>query len=192
MLALFSFPARYQQTYRIVKFFRQLIVFSIALACSAQSGARELMASETFLAEQFSTPPAMKTLWLTAAQRTAAQAQFGYQLPALRLRYWCAAKRSAWVLDEIGKEQPITIGVAVDAGRIASVRILEYRESRGGEVRHDFFTRQFDGAALDTQQKLTRNIDGITGATLSVHAVTRVARVALWLAGQVGDDCAAH
>lgn len=150
------------------------------------------MTSDTFLAEQFATAPTMKTLWLTAAQRQTAQAQFGYQLPALRLRYWCAGKRSAWVLDEIGKEQPITIGVAVDTGHIAAVRILQYRESRGGEVRHGFFTQQFDGAALDGQQKLTRNIDGITGATLSVHAVTRVARVALWLAGQVGDDCTAH
>jgi hypothetical protein len=34
-------------------------------------------------------------------------------------------------LDEIGKELPITIGVAVESGAIHNVRVLEFRESRG-------------------------------------------------------------
>jgi hypothetical protein len=46
-------------------------------------------------------------------------------------------------------------------------------------VRHDFFTREFDSAALDGGGELDRGIDGISGATLSVRAVTRLARVAL-------------
>jgi hypothetical protein len=37
---------------------------------------------------------------------------------------------------------------------------------------------QFDGATLTVKDHLDRNIDGITGATLSVGAVTRIARVA--------------
>jgi hypothetical protein len=46
-------------------------------------------------------------------------------------------------------------------------------------VRYPFFTDQFDGATLTAKSRLDRNIDGITGATLSVGAVTRIARVAL-------------
>ncbi len=57
--------------------------------------------------------------------------------------------------------------------------MLEFRESRGWEVRYPFFTRQFEDARLNGKDRLDRDIDSITGATLSVHAVTRVARVAL-------------
>jgi Na+-translocating ferredoxin:NAD+ oxidoreductase RnfG subunit len=59
--------------------------------------------------------------------------------------------------------------------------VLEFRESRGWEVRYPFFTDQFVEAKLDQNERLDRNIDGITGATLSVNAVTRIARIALFL-----------
>ena len=91
--------------------------------------------------------------------------------------------KTAWVINEIGKEQPITIGVVVDGGKVDFVDILTYRESRGYEVRHDFFTRQFKGAALKGD-KLTNRIDGISGATLSVWAVTNVSEWALYLHAQ--------
>ncbi|HCS29554.1 MAG TPA: FMN-binding protein, partial [Spongiibacteraceae bacterium] len=67
------------------------------------------------------------------------------------------------------------------------IRILTYCESRGGEVRHPFFTEQFEGAQLGADDTLDRQIDGITGATLSVRAVTRVAEAALVLAAAVAD-----
>ena len=85
------------------------------------------------------------------------------------------------LLDEIGKELPITIGVTVVEGAIDNVRILEFRESRGWEVRYPFFTDQYVDARLEADGRLDRRIDGITGATLSVGAVTRIARVALLL-----------
>ena len=105
----------------------------------------------------------------------------GHRFSALRVRYWHDGEKSAWILDEIGKELPITIGVAVENGSIRNVRVLEFRESRGWEVRYPFFTDQFVDARLGPDEKLDRRIDGITGATLSVGAVTRIARVALVL-----------
>ncbi|MGI9288240.1 MAG: FMN-binding protein [Pseudomonadales bacterium] len=95
------------------------------------------------------------------------------------MRYWRAGNRTAWILDEIGKERPITLGVVVENNTIAQVKVLTYRESRGGEVRHAFFTNQFIGAMLNEKRQLDRDIDGVTGATMSVRAVTRVAQVAL-------------
>ena len=50
------------------------------------------------------------------------------------MRYWQSGSRTAWVLDEIGKEQPITTGIIVENGKILSVDVLAYRESRGAEV----------------------------------------------------------
>lgn len=61
---------------------------------------------------------------------------------------------SAWVLNEIGKDLPITIGVAVQQGTIEMVRILWFRESRGWEVRYPFFTDQFHDASLDADGQL--------------------------------------
>lgn len=103
----------------------------------------------------------------------------GHAFGSLRVRYWFNGETSAWILDEIGKELPITIGVAVAQGAIRDVRILEFRESRGWEVRFPFFTDQFREATLRDDGRLDRKIDNITGATLSVKAVTRIARVAL-------------
>lgn len=129
--------------------------------------------------------PQMETLWLTPEIKQAAGAILGHDYHGLRVRYWRAGPRTAWVLEEIGKELPITIGVVVESGRIVGVEILAFRESRGGEVRYPFFTDQFRGARLRDDTRLDRRIDNVTGATLSVSAVTRVARLALLLAEHV-------
>ncbi|MHB1240139.1 MAG: FMN-binding protein [Gammaproteobacteria bacterium] len=73
------------------------------------------------------------------------------------------------------------MGVVVNSGRITRLDVLIFRVSRGRDVRHPFCTQQFRGARLDTDGRLDRNVDGITGATLSVHALIRVARFALLL-----------
>ena len=109
------------------------------------------------------------------------EAVFGHRLSLLRVRFWRDQDTTAWVLDEIGKTEPITLGVAVEDGRVQSVRVLEFRESRGSEIRLPFFTNQFTGAGLVQGQYLDRHVDGITGATLSVAAVDKVVRAALIL-----------
>ena len=112
----------------------------------------------------------------------------GHPPNAMRIRYWADGGRTAWIVEEIGKEKPITTGIVVNAGNIERVKVLIFRESRGWEVRHDFFTDQFNGAGLTGQHQLDRNIDGISGATMSVHAVTRLARMVLFLDRQVSAD----
>ena len=54
------------------------------------------------------------------------------------------------------------------------------------EVRYDSFARQFTDTKLLTDTlELDRNIDNISGATLSVRAVTKLARLALLLHNSV-------
>lgn len=125
--------------------------------------------------------PDPQVLWVTGPLREKVEQILGHRFGSLRVRYWFGGTKSVWVLDEIGKELPITIGVTVDGGAITNLRVLEFRESRGWEVRYPFFTDQFNNAKLLTGDKLDRKIDGITGATLSVGAVTRIAKVALIL-----------
>jgi hypothetical protein len=70
---------------------------------------------------------------------------------------------------------------------ILDVKVLIFRESRGWEVRYPFFTDQFKDATLTAERNLDRKIDGISGATLSVNALTKLARLALFLDSYVDN-----
>lgn len=157
------------------------LAVSAALAAAGGEAGRYLTTTD-YLAEAFPDgAPEAATFWVKGELRKDIEGILGHAFGSLRLRYWYDGSSSAWILDEIGKELPITIGVTVTNGEISHVRILEFRESRGWEVRCPFFTDQFRDARLRADRRLDRKIDGITGATLSVGAVTRIARVALLL-----------
>ena len=152
----------------------------------AIAGDRVYQTPEAFVDEAFhGVPPAASALWLQPQLRTELGDILGHK-PALRVRYWGAGSRTAWIFDEIGKTHPITTGVVVNTGAIEDIRVLVFRESRGWEVKHPFFTDQFHDVRLADNQKsdrhlLDRQIDGITGATFSVRSMKRVARAALFL-----------
>jgi len=140
--------------------------------------------SEEFLDRAFNgSPPEPGLIWLSGDRKSVVRNLLGHDYPALRLRFWCRDERSAWMLEEIGKDMPITVGIVVEGKYIESLRVLTYRENRGGEVATPAFTEQFNGSGLDTEGRLDTRIDGITGATLSVRALTRLASVALFLSG---------
>ena len=137
---------------------------------------------DAFLAEAFSdNAPEPAVIWLTGERKDVVKQLLGHRYSSLRVRYWRRAQRSAWILEEIGKDLPITIGVVVSKGRLERIKVLVFRESRGEEIRHPFFTRQFLDAQLDADRNLDRHIDGISGATLSVRAMKKLARLALYL-----------
>ncbi len=171
---------------------KRILIIAIAWAGLAAPGV--LLATgvyqepDAFIAEIFDgRPPAPKALWVTAPVRAEIESILGHAPPSLRIRYWAEGGRTAWILEEIGKERPITTGIVVRGDAIERLRILVFRESRGWEVRHDFFTDQFPGAGLAGDHGLDRDIDGVSGATLSVRAVTKLARLALYLDSQVDD-----
>ncbi|MBU1215680.1 MAG: FMN-binding protein [Gammaproteobacteria bacterium] len=157
---------------------RLLILFGLALPACASEPVAEI---ETFLNDAFRQTPEVHDLWLTGDLRTGVRDILRHDYPLARVKYWQSGQRTAWVLDEIGKERPITVGIVIERDRIEKVRVLIYRESRGWEVKSSAFTAQFDGAALDDGMRLDRSIDGISGATLSVRALHKLAQLALLL-----------
>jgi len=135
-----------------------------------------------FLSRAFAgSAPEPNILWLSGERKSAVRQLLGHDYSALRLRYWCQEGRSAWVLEEIGKDLPITVGIIIDNNYIKNLRVLTYRENRGGEVIAPAFTEQFTNAKLEEGNNLDVTIDSISGATLSVQALTRLAGVALFL-----------
>ncbi len=163
-----------------------LLLIGAALPLAAED---VYQAPAAFLAEVFDddVPPPQR-LWVTAPLKAAIREILGRDLGVLRVRYWGRGTRSAWILEELGKDQPITTGIAVEDGKVSDLRVLIYRESRGWEVRYPAFTDQFRGAHLAARNELDRPIDGITGATLSVRALTRLAQVALVLDRQLRNS----
>ena len=73
----------------------------------------------------------------------------------------------------IGKSELITYALALDAnGAVVSIEILEYREAYGSEVRNPQWRAQFTGKTRASPMKLTKDIQNISGATLSSKHIT--------------------
>lgn len=157
-----------------------LALLTLAWPWPAQAMERVYQTPEEFIAEVFMANPPAKLLWLTKDAQSAVSDILGHAPRQLRQRYWSGDTRTLWILEEIGKEELITAGFVVKDGRIERAKVLAYRESRGMEVRYPAFLNQFKGAALSEGDRLDRTIDGISGATLSVYAMQRMARAALY------------
>lgn len=141
---------------------------------------------EDFIAESFDgSPPEPSILWITKSLRPTINEIMQRDVNMLRVRYWKQGERTVWILDEIGKVKPITTGIVVNNDVIERLKVLVYRETHGWEVRHRFFTDQFDNAKLTPDLTLTETIDNISGATLSVNALRNLGELALFLHKQV-------
>lgn len=159
-----------------------MALWSLAAACVHAQNADIYMTPEVFLAGAFAgKPPEPQLLWPSPALQKRIRAALGHPYKQLRIRYWRDGLRTAWILDEVGKEEEITIGFVLANDAIERTEVLVFRETRGWEIKFPGFTRQFGGAKLSANDELDKRIDGITGATLSVGAYQRLAKMALML-----------
>lgn len=146
------------------------------------AGSEYYLEPEDFLRATFGNDvPAPSTLWPTPELQRRMRAVLGHPYKVLRIRYWQRDARTAWILEDIGKSEDITIGFVLADDAIESSDVLAFREERGWEIRFPAFGRQFRGARLDAGDRLDHRIAGITGATLSVATYDRLARLALML-----------
>jgi hypothetical protein len=168
-------------------FFSQIMFIYILLFGTASLLAKEdiYLEPDLFIEQSFSGAPDQKVLWLTKDAKAKIKEVFGRDYQGLRIRYWQLRNRTAWILEDIGKAKPITTGFLVENDKMLQMQVLIYRESHGWEVRYPFFTDQFTGLERDENNKLNRKIDGISGATLSVNALTRLSKLALFLHQEV-------
>lgn len=161
---------------------RLLAVAALGCAFGAAAADRVYLEPGEFVAAAFPAgPPQVKVVWMTPEIRAELVRILGHEPAQLRQKYWTDGQRLLWIFDEIGKEDAITAGFVVKDGHLEQARVLVYRESRGGEIRYPAFLQQFQGAALGDDKYLNKPIDGISGATLSVNAMIRMSREALYL-----------
>lgn len=57
-------------------------------------------------------------------------------------------------------------------GKIQNIHILSYEEKRGRPIAKPRFTRQFIGKSIHNPVRLKKDIQGVTGATISSRGIT--------------------
>ena len=88
----------------------------------------------------------------------------------------------AVVDDEKGQHMPITFGFLFDVdGKLKDTEVMTYREPYGDEIRDRRFLAQLVGKTRESALKPGVDVDGVTGATISVRSTTIAARRALVL-----------
>lgn len=159
------------------------LLFIIALSLLQSAFAKGVYQTPLAFVEQafHGSEPTAATLWLTKEKKQIISGILQHSPAFIRVKYWQHENRTAWILNEIGKEKAITVGIVIERGEIKKLKVLTFRESRGWEVKHDFFTRQFNNTGIDNKRQLDQVIDGISGATLSVRALKKMAIIALYL-----------
>lgn len=165
-----------------------LSIFLFLVVNASLAAESVYQSTEDFLSTTFSNTPDPQRLTLSGDLGKEVKGILGHRYKKIRVPYWQDGCRSAWILEEIGKERYITTGFVVNPQGLEKVKVLIFRESRGWEVKHDFFGQQFNGAKLTNKNKLDKNIDNISGATMSVDAVTNISRMALLLHQHVTKD----
>ncbi|KMP10327.1 hypothetical protein UZ36_07965 [Candidatus Nitromaritima sp. SCGC AAA799-C22] len=113
--------------------------------------------------------------WLTDEQRETIGKIIHQKVDDKRLTFYIGKKSGKpmgyMLIDHrIGKSFPITYMVVLNIdGTVRDVEIMIYREPRGWEVKYESFLSQFFGRDAESD---FREINSITGATLSVNAIT--------------------
>jgi hypothetical protein len=87
---------------------------------------------------------------------------------------------------ELGEHQPITFATKLSPQAVVEqVEIVTYREPRGDEVRDARFRRQFVGKTGRDPLRLNRDIDAVSGATISSGAMAVGVRRAAVLVDEI-------
>ena len=170
----------------MIKILITIILYNLIFLTSYSQAKGVYLEPEKFLDQVFENqPPKPEKLWITKVLKSDIKSILDHDLNVVRLRYWDNGSKTVWILEEIGRDKPITVGLVVRENKIEQLNVLIFRESRGWEVKYPFFTDQFKQTTLTKDKELDRNIDGISGATLSVNALTKLARLALYLDSRV-------
>lgn len=98
------------------------------------------------------------------------------------------------VLDHtVAKVKPISFLALYNLqGQLITSEVIKYRESHGDKVCRPKWLAQFRGKKAGDSWVVGKDIDGISGATLSVHSMTQALHRLAWLAPYYPKVFGAH
>ena len=121
------------------------------------------------------------------AELKALEKRLGKRVEVRQYRYLDVVKTDAPVgriffLDVVGQSKLIGFGVGVTSeGTLRDVEVMVYRETQGDQIREARFRRQFAGKKLEDPIALGKDIDAVSGATISSRSAAYAGRKALAL-----------
>lgn len=165
---------------------KRLVLFCAMLSLTGLGMAGD--APEQFVETVFGDLPATQTIRLSGDVQKGVKEAYGGRYPGFSVSYWQQGNRRVWALRARGKHGFVRAGLVTQEGRIVQVKVLSSKEQRGRMIETPRFLDQFAGVGLKGGAALDKRIDGISGATYSVNAVKKMARVALYLDSLVSAD----
>ena len=144
--------------------------------------------SEIFITSQFrdSVSIKMNTLQLNAEVKSQVQNSARQAFYRDEIYYWTISQNDstlahAFLDNVLGKSMPITFLVLFNTeGEIISSEVIKYREAYGGEVGNKNWLSQFIHFSDTSDYLVGKNIDGISGATISVNSLSHgIRKIAL-------------
>ncbi len=135
-----------------------------------------------------STASTRRSLDLSDAEVTALSKAIGRRVDARSYPYLEVKSEKGtlgfiFILDVIGETLPITFAIGVTAdGALQDVQVMVYREPQGEAIQEKRFRKQFVGKRAKDPITLDKDIDAISGATISSRSATFAARKGLLLA----------
>ena len=139
------------------------------------------VAAEKYIISQFNVDVSiyMHTLKLDAELEVLVQNKVKQRFYRDELYYWIIFNNDTTIayalMDNVlGKSMPITFLVILNnEGNILATELIKYREAYGGEVGNKNWLAQFTHFNDTTDFKVGKNIDGISGATISVNSLSK-------------------
>lgn len=164
-------------------------ILPVALIVLAALGSRAGdIPAQSFVDGEFGKAVIARKLAVTGHVSEVCSKTLGRSYPFSAIQYWVDSGKTIWVLATKGRHGLIKAAFVVEKGRLSKSRVLADKERRGRPIRSRLYLRQFDGVAIGSKGKLDRNIQAITGATISSTAMTKMALLALKLDRLNPDD----
>ena len=138
-------------------------------------------AAEKYIISQFDVDVSiyMHTLKLDTELKVLVQNKVKQRFYRDELYYWNISNNDTTIayalMDNVlGKSMPITFLVILNnEGNILASEVIKYREAYGSEVGNKNWLGQFTYFNDTTDFKVGKNIDGISGATISVNSLSK-------------------
>ncbi|MBL7071104.1 MAG: FMN-binding protein [Candidatus Omnitrophica bacterium] len=158
-------------------------------AISILSYAENYLSKDDFLKKILSSSEKIETkeIKLSEDKKKIIEKRFRYRIPEDSFTFYIGKTKEktdvyCLVLRERGKHGPITFIFAITQdGTIKDMAVLESKEVKGSKIGKRRFLRQFIGKSFEDPLRLKKDIDAVTGATISSNAATRAARKALMI-----------
>jgi len=168
----------------------QKIIFNLLLILiifSLVSYAESYLSQERYLKDIFPELEEIETkeMYLTQENRGRIEKILGYDILGNSFEFHTAKlekidKVYCFIVSEFGKHGLISFAVIISqSGRIEDMAVLESKEIKGAKIAKKRFLRQFSKKSLNDPLKLRKDIDAVSGATVSSKAATKAAKKVL-------------